>query len=114
MASLEQKQQQQKQYYGPFHRLKSSTQTNDVAKQQQANQQIWGRPRLYSSIPQVQAYTGLLPEHEQGIEFYTTTPPDSNVSPGQARWTGPRDGVEIVRNEDFAKISCEISKNTQQ
>ena len=104
--------------YGPYYRLKSSTQTNEVAKLQVQSQEIWGKARRGSDIPQVQAYVGELPIGELGIEFTTTTPPDDNVPPHHVRWTGPRDdGVTIINtntsDEEYAKKSVTITKNTQ-
>ena len=106
-------QQQQQQYYGPFHRVKSPTQSDDVALLQQTSQEIWGKARRGSDIPQVQTYTGPLPSNENGIEFTTTVKPDDGSPPGQARWTGPRDGVIIDNDDEFAKIKVTITKNTQ-
>ena len=97
--------------HGPFHRLQSPTQSNEVADLQSQSQEIWGRPRRGSDIPQVQAYTGPLKKGEKGIEFLTETAPDKDCPPGQARWTGPRDGVVI--KDGFCRISARIIKNTQ-
>mgnify|MGYP005857639167 CR=1 FL=1 len=97
--------------HGPFHRLQSPTQSSNVAELQVQSQQIWGKARRGSDIPQVQAYTGPLPEGEKGIEFITSTDPDKDCPPGQARWTGPREGVVI--KDDFCRISVTITKNTQ-
>lgn len=117
--------------YGPFHRLQSPTQSNAVARLQQDSQQVWGRPRRYSDIPQVQAYTGPLPDGAAGVEFYTAVPPDAGTAPGHARWTAAgrrrrkqqqqhppdenddeEDNVLVIQDE-FAKIRVTISKNTQ-
>lgn len=95
--------------YGPFHRLRSPTQSDAVAKQQQESAEVWGRARQNSDIPQVQAYIGPLPNETDGIEFLTAVAPDTGTV--HARWTGPREGVRIM--EDFARISVVISKNTQ-
>lgn len=97
--------------YGPFHRLQSPTQSDDVAALQVASREMWGRPRQYSDIPQVQAYTGTLPDKALGLEFTTTVPPDVGTAPGHARWTGPRQGVTV--QDGFAKIKVDITKNTQ-
>ena len=77
--------------YGPFHRLRSPTQTDEDADLQAATSELWGRPRQFSDIPQVQAWVGPLPEGESGVEFTTDVPPDPFLPPGHARWTGPRD-----------------------
>lgn len=95
--------------FGPFHRLASPTQDQDTAQLQQESQEIWGRPRKDSDIPQVQAYNGGLPKDTKGIEFMTETAPDRGTI--HPRWTGPRQGVTIENG--FAKISCRITRNTQ-
>ncbi|CAB9530311.1 repeat-containing protein [Seminavis robusta] len=97
--------------YGPFHRVLSPTQSHEVAELQVQSQEVWGRPRRGSDIPQVQAYTGSLPPTEKGIEFVTSVAPDKGTPPGQARWTGPREGVIIKDN--FCRIPVTIVKNTQ-
>lgn len=104
-------QQQQPATYGPFHRVRSPTQSDETAQLQVQSQEIWGRPRRGSDIPQVQSYAGPLPDCQRGIEFYTNVPPDRNLPPGQARWMGPRPGVTI--KDDFARISVVITKSTQ-
>ena len=76
-----------------------------------ASREMWGRPRQYSDIPQVQAYTGTLPDTAVGLEFTTTVPPDAGTAPGHARWTGPRQGVMV--QDGYAKIKVDITKNTQ-
>ena len=97
--------------FGPFHRIQSPTQSNEVADLQVKSQEMWGRPRRGSDIPQVQAYTGPLPKNAKGIEFVTHVKPDDSLPPGQARWTGPRQGVTI--KDEFCRISVHITRNTQ-
>ena len=94
--------------YGPFHRLRSPTQTDEDADLQAATSELWGRPRQFSDIPQVQAWVGPLPEGESGVEFTTAVPPDPFLPPGHARWTGPRDGVRV--EGEFAKISVRLTR----
>jgi esterase/lipase superfamily enzyme len=98
--------------HGPFHRLKSPTQSDATATQQLKSSELWGHPRQHSNIPQVQAYEGVLPTGAQGMEIYTSTAPDQGTAPGQVRWTGPRrSGVHV--EDDFAKIRVRISKDSQ-
>jgi hypothetical protein len=117
MAQQQEKKEEEKEeqplslLYGPFHRLQSPTQDNHTAQLQVQSQEIWGRARRGSDIPQVQAYTGPLPMGANGIEFTTRVAPDPQQPPGQARWTGPRPGVTI--QDDFCRISVVITKNTQ-
>ena len=97
--------------HGPFHRLRSTTQTDEVAAQQSESLEVWGRPRQYSNIPQVQAYMGPLPATAAGVEFYSLPPPDTGTAPGHVRWTGPRPGVVI--QDEFAKIKVQITQQIQ-
>ena len=92
-------------------KLAPATQTDAVAHQQEVSGEMWGRPRQYSDIPQVQAYTGPLPHGAAGVEFTTHVPPDGGTAPGHARWTGPRPGVQV--HDGFAKIKVNVVKNTQ-
>jgi RHS repeat-associated protein len=85
-----------------YHRLQSPTQPPEVAAQQVASGEVWGRPPRGSWIPAVQAYSGPLPEGTRGIEFTTDVPPDRYGIPGQPTWRGPREGVRV--EGDFAKV----------
>ena len=98
--------------FGPFFRLKSPTQTFDVAKLQEQTGEMWGRAPRNSDIPKVQAWEGPLPEGKQGVEFYTDVAPDTGGAPGRPTWSGPRPGVRV--EDDYAKICCEVTANTQQ
>lgn len=94
-----------------YHRRESPSQTTEIAKQQLASQEIWGGVSRLSNIPKVKAYNGHLPEGFKGIEFTTDVPPDREMTPNLAYWSGDRPGV---RNEDgFAKIKVRIIKTTQ-
>lgn len=94
-----------------FYRRESSTQTVQVAQRQVESGEIWGRAPRYSDAPTVQAYRGALPGNTRGIEFRTDVPPDPGSPPRQAQWTGPRPGVRV--EGEFAKITVEITRNTQ-
>lgn len=87
--------------YGPFHRLHSPTQTDDVLAQQLDSGEIWGHAARGSDIPSVKAYTGPLPEGRAGVEFYTSAPP-TPIGPGpapQVRWYQGDRGVFPVDDE---------------
>jgi hypothetical protein len=95
-----------------YHRIKSSSQTDEVARMQIDSQEMWGGPArnsFFSDIPKVKAFT--FPEifnrvHMQGIEFTTPVKPDSCTRPGLVYWSGERSGV---RNEDgWAKIEVKV------
>jgi len=97
--------------FGPFHRLESPSQTVDVAQLQERSGEIWGRAPYNSHVPKVQAYARPLPEGARGIEFYTDVAVDSGGHPLLVEWSGPRLGVRV--ENDFAKIRCVITQNTQ-
>jgi hypothetical protein len=92
--------------YGPFNRQESRTQTAEDAAKQVAGQEIWGKPRQNSDIPQVQAYTGVLPPNTRGIVFWTIIAPMPH-----ARWVAGMSGVRV--EDGYAKISVRIVMNTQ-
>lgn len=99
-----------------FHRLESPTQTPDVARMQEASGEVWGRTPRGGDVPQVQAYSGPLPEGARGVEFTTNTPPSSvNALSGEARWRQGDAGVSSreQNGSDFAVIQCAVTKNTQ-
>ena len=83
-----------KKKYGPFHRILSPTQSNEVAKLQVESQEIWGRPRQGSDIPQVQAYSGPLPAGEKGIEFEAYIAPERVVH--QVKYVGLVQEMELL------------------
>jgi hypothetical protein len=91
--------------YGPFHRLKSPTQTLAIAAEQERASVLLGRLPQWGRIPTVQAYTGPLPAGQEGIEFYTIARP-SNTHPSEARWyLGDQDVWDVRRSSDtFAMI----------
>lgn len=95
-----------------YHRVESPTQTTEVARRQERAGEIWGKAPRWSGIAKVKAYTGPLPEGKAGIEFATEVPPDLGCPPGQAHWSGPREGVIV--DGDYAKIRVRINRNTQR
>jgi hypothetical protein len=94
-----------------YHRIASPTQTANDAKEQMKSQEMWGGIPRYGSEPKVQAYTGSLPEGADGIEFTTESVPDPGCPPGQAFWSGEREGVRV--ENDFAKIPIAVTYCTQ-
>ncbi|WP_214409289.1 polymorphic toxin-type HINT domain-containing protein [Sphaerisporangium fuscum] len=96
--------------YGPFHRIETDSQPVEAARMQVESQEMWGRTPAGGLAPTVQAYHGPLPEGARGIEFYTTVRPYAFNGP-DVRWY---EGMPGVRSDDeFAKISCIITANTQ-
>src|SRR5256885_8761942 len=92
-----------------YHRRDSPTQTKEVAEQQRATEEIWGAEGWGGLEPKVKAYIGELPLGTNGIEFETDIPPDAGCPPGQAHWSGARDGVEVVGG--YAKIRVRVTKS---
>ncbi|MDT0530454.1 polymorphic toxin-type HINT domain-containing protein [Micromonospora sp. DSM 115977] len=101
--------------YGPYHRLKSPTQGDDVAAQMSEGGELWGNVSRVSfqDRPMVQAYRGALPAGKRGVEFYTPVKPLSprNSPPGEARWVAGMPGVRV--EDDYAKIKIIVTRNTQ-
>lgn len=94
--------------YGPYHRLSSPTQTEDDALKQRASGELWGRTPWRGNWPQVQAFDGPLPTDANGIEFYTTRPPDGPNSRPWISWSGSPLRSDVTNRDDFAIIDCEI------
>ena len=95
-----------------FYRLESPTQSEEVARQQAASLEVWGRPpqnTFAGSEPKVQAYMGRLPEGARGIEFVTTVPPDEGLAPGHGEWS-PKHGVRTEGG--YAKLPVRITLNS--
>ena len=97
--------------FGPFHRLASNTQTNEDAEKIEASGELWGRPPRGSDVPQVQAYSGPLPEGRIGIEFWTWIAPTPNSPPGRERWH-PLLTRGVWYDEDWARIRVRLTRNT--
>lgn len=94
-----------------YHRLESATQTAEVAAQQEASGELWGRAPRWGIEPAVQAFDGPLPPGRRGIEFTTDVEPDADGFPGLPTWRGPRPGVTV--EDDFAKIGITVLRNAQ-
>ncbi|KGF68694.1 hypothetical protein LL06_15070 [Hoeflea sp. BAL378] len=101
--------------YGPFHRVRSPTQSYEVALQQKDSGEIWGRPHgIGGRFPKVKAYilplcagepAGTLCADEQGIEFSTRVRPTVKTPSGVVYWDnarGPIDGIRVVDDETIA------------
>jgi hypothetical protein len=73
--------------------------------------EVWGAQARGSEIPKVKAFVGPLPPRRRGIEFTTDVWPDAACPPGQAFWSGPRDGVVVSGRH--ARIKVVVTKNAQ-
>lgn len=92
--------------FGPFHRLKSPTQSTELALEQRRSGELWGTVPFGSGWPQVQAYREELPDDQSGIEFYTRVPPDDGDPRKEVRWDGRRGDVRT--DGHFAIIECVV------
>ena len=94
-----------------YHRLESSTQTPEIAREQERSGEIWGRAARWSNIPSVKAYRHALPDAWRGIEFTTpVAPTPGRGSPYEARWYDGTPGVAMKthKSEDFAVIKASV------
>ena len=99
--------------YGPFHRVASTTQTEQDALKQKEMGQILGRAGRGSSVLTVKAYRGSLPPNHSGVEFFTSVSPNrGSASPFEARWYAGDFGVSVIKREgeEFAAIPAFITK----
>jgi hypothetical protein len=97
--------------HGPFHRVRSSTQTDEVCRMIIMSGELWGKTPYGGDKPQVQAYRGRLPVGVAGIEFMTAIGPFPNNHPYEVRWRPEQPGV---RSENgFAKIDILIVRDNQ-
>lgn len=96
-----------------FHRVETHIQTSQLAQQQVASGEIWGRAPYGSSIPTVQAYRNSLPPARRGIEFTSSVlPARGSGTPYEARWyLGHTPGVvrRQKNGEDFAMIPANVT-----
>jgi hypothetical protein len=77
--------------YGPFHRINSTSQTDELAYLIEESGELWGKaPFKSGGTPQPKAYDGPLPAGKIGIEFTTTVAPHPNSPPGRVRWCRTR------------------------
>jgi hypothetical protein len=82
------------------------TQTPEIAKQQVASGEIWGRtPKNGGFEPTVQAYAGPL-KNGRGIEFTTDIAPHPNGSPFEVRWYMTRTPGVQRRYRDGEEFAC--------
>jgi hypothetical protein len=98
---------------GPYHRLKSPTQTLADTQRQEATGRICGKTHRGGSVPSVKAYVGPLPAGAEGVEFTTDVPPFPGTAPHLALWRRGSPGVEDFEDEDMVCIRIAMMKNTQ-
>jgi len=92
-----------------YHRLEAHpNQTAQIAAQQVASREIWGRPiGNGGAFPAVKAYWGPLPPGQNGIEFTTPIPP-THPNPSMALWIhGYHPSIRRISGnpDDFAAIT---------
>lgn len=100
-------------WHGPFHRKKSPTQTAAVALEQERSWVQMGRSAKWGWTPSVKAYRGPLPPGQEGVEFFTLSPPQG-THPQDVFWfIGSQDVWEIHDASDiFALIVAEVTTRT--
>jgi hypothetical protein len=101
--------------FGPFHRIKSRSQSPETARAIEESGELRGQAARYSIIPFVKAFVGQLPEGARGIEFFTDVEPSGVMSgkPGdQVTWYRGTPGVEDI-DDEWVRISCRVTLNTQ-
>ena len=92
---------------GPFHRLKTPTQTTADADQQQLSGEIMGKGARPSGLPSVKAYRNTIPAGARGVEFDTSVAPTAGSgTPYEARWYEGTLGVRsaTIGGIDYAAI----------
>lgn len=98
--------------YGPFHREKSPTQTDQDAQDQKRSGEIWGTtPTNKGFTPTVEAYPGPLGASERGINFVTPIEPHPGSAPNHAKWyLGSTPGVmaRLKNGIDYAAIPADV------
>jgi hypothetical protein len=95
--------------YGPYHRLRSATQTEDDDWQQMLSGELWGRASSYTGGPRrAKAWRGTLGPNDHGIEFFARVAPDLGRSGVLIWWSEGRDGVRVAG--EFAIIEIRVTK----
>jgi hypothetical protein len=98
--------------FGPYHRLRSPTQDEEVAKRQVSEGRLLGRAAVWSNLLSVKAYHGRLPRDEEGIEFTTFVVPSRANHPSMVFWDAGSDGVPVITENgvDFAMIRVRVTR----
>ncbi len=98
-----------------YYRVCSPSQTDEDIQKQIESGEIWGKaPKniYHSNIPKVKAFSKRPKgRNARGIMFRTDIPPDSGGVPGQATWSGGRNGGRIEGKYAKMKVA-EISRFT--
>ena len=91
---------------GTFHRVRSKTQTEEVARLQRASGEIWGKAPRFWDRSAVGAYRNGLPQHQEGIEFETDAVPNPDYG-FAVTFSDTTKGVWI--DGDWAKIRATVT-----
>jgi hypothetical protein len=102
--------------YGPFHRLRSTTQSIGVDREQIDTGMLWGTTPRGGKGPTAQAYFGPLPTGQSAIEFATSVKPHHvNLPNGHgANWYFDDTAfVGKIRNTetDYAVITIIVTRH---
>ena len=99
--------------HGPFHRLRSATQTKADAEKQIRGYAMLGRPARGSSFRTVKAYVGPLSPGQVGGEFNSAIPPNNSHPDLDLWYAGNPDVWEVNHDGDvWAMIVVEVTKST--
>lgn len=98
-----------------YHRQKSGSQQDYVAKQQEESGELWGKGARPNGLPCAKAYLGPLGDNVLGVEFTTEVPPEETNHPFEARWYSSTPGVETryIDGTDYAVVPIRVTRNTQ-
>lgn len=103
--------------FGPFNREGNpTTQTDEIAIEQERSREVWGRVPRNGNWPTVEAYPGSLAEGLWGINFTTEVQPHPGSAPNHAKWyLGETPGVisRLKNEEEFACIEADVVRIPQ-
>jgi hypothetical protein len=95
-----------------YHRVESSTQTQEDAVMQVETGEIWGKEPYGSQFLVVQAYRMALSEGKRGIQFTTEVRPQrGSGTPFEARWYYQHTPGVLLRQKggrDYAAIPAKV------
>jgi hypothetical protein len=101
-----------RQFWGPYYRKFSPTQTGNVMIDVVRSGEIWGKPPRggLGDEPRVKAYRGHIPTGEQGFEFWSFQKPNDPYG-SRVYWSNA--GEFLVAADNVVKLKIAITKVTQ-
>lgn len=101
-----------REVFGPFHRLRSTTQDAETMVAQLLSGEAWGRPPSWGGAPAVKAYAGALREGQSGFEFWSFQAPIRPQGP-VVNWSIEGPYVTIDAEDQMAKLSVAFIRLTK-